>query len=79
MRADAVKLGLVAKLYVKGFGCDKSRIGVSSRQGWKSGRVKVPVPSIACIRTVIISGVCEGHKAGVIVTLSAEGLRLEET
>jgi hypothetical protein len=37
--------------------------GVSSRQGWKSGRVKVPVPSIACIRTVSISGVCGGNKA----------------
>src|SRR5215468_11963118 len=36
---------------------------VSSRQGWKSGRVRVPVPSIACIRAVSISGVCGGNKA----------------
>jgi hypothetical protein len=36
---------------------------LSSRQGWKSGRVKVPVPSIACIRTVSISGVCGGNEA----------------
>jgi hypothetical protein len=37
--------------------------GMSSRQGWKSGRVKVPAPSIACIRTVSISGVCGGNEA----------------
>jgi hypothetical protein len=36
---------------------------LSSRQGWKSGRVKVPAPSIACIRTVSISGVCGGNEA----------------
>ena len=36
---------------------------VSSRQGWESNRVKVPVPSIACIRTVSISGACGGNEA----------------
>src|ERR1035437_763051 len=30
----------------------------SSRQGCESSRVKVPTPSIACIRTVSISGAC---------------------
>ena len=29
----------------------------------KSNRVQVPVPSIACIRTVSISGACGGNKA----------------
>jgi hypothetical protein len=33
------------------------RVG-SSRQGCESSRVKVPTPSIACIRTVSISGAC---------------------
>ena len=36
---------------------------VSSRQGWKSSGVKVPVPSIACIQTVSMSGACGGNKA----------------
>ena len=36
---------------------------VSSRQGWKSSGVKVPVPSIACIQTDSISGACGGNEA----------------
>jgi hypothetical protein len=36
---------------------------VSSRQGWKSSGVRVPVPSIACIQTVSISGACGGNDA----------------
>jgi hypothetical protein len=36
---------------------------VSSRQGWKSSGVEVPVPSIACIQTVSISGACGGNDA----------------
>ena len=39
------------------------KLNVSSRQGWKSSGVKVPVPSIACIQTVSISGACGGNKA----------------
>jgi hypothetical protein len=35
----------------------------SSRQDRESDRVKVPVPSIACIRAVSISGACGGNKA----------------
>src|SRR5215510_12746713 len=35
----------------------------SSRQCRESNRVQVPVPSIACIRTVSISGTCGGNKA----------------
>jgi hypothetical protein len=36
---------------------------VSSRQDWKSSGAKVPVPSIACIQTVNISGACGGNDA----------------
>src|SRR4051812_46722425 len=35
----------------------------SSRQGCESREVKVPVRSIACIRTVSISGSCGGNDA----------------
>ena len=37
--------------------------GGSSRQGCESGWVKVPAPSIACIRTASISGACRGNEA----------------
>ena len=37
--------------------------GGSSRQGCESGWVKVPAPSIACIRTASISGACGGNEA----------------
>jgi hypothetical protein len=35
----------------------------SSRQGCESGGVRVPVPSIACVRTVSMSGACGGNEA----------------
>jgi hypothetical protein len=35
----------------------------SSRQGRKSGKVKVLSPSIACIQTDSISGACGGNEA----------------
>ena len=35
----------------------------SSRQGCESSGVEVPVPSIACIRAVSISGACPGNEA----------------
>ena len=35
----------------------------SSRQSCESSGVKVPVPSIACIRTVSMSGACGGNEA----------------
>jgi hypothetical protein len=35
----------------------------SSRQGCESCGVKVPVPSIACIRAVSMSGACGGNEA----------------
>jgi biuret amidohydrolase len=35
----------------------------SSRQGWESSGVQVPVPSIACVQAVSISGACGGNKA----------------
>jgi hypothetical protein len=35
----------------------------SSRQGCESSGVKVPVPSIACIRAVSMSGACGGNEA----------------
>jgi hypothetical protein len=37
--------------------------GGSSRQGCESCKVKVLAPSIACIRTASISGVCGGNEA----------------
>ena len=35
----------------------------SSRQSCESSGVKVPVPSIACIRAVSMSGACGGNEA----------------
>jgi Transposase DDE domain len=35
----------------------------SGRQGWESSGVQVPVPSIACVQAVSISGACGGNKA----------------
>jgi hypothetical protein len=35
----------------------------SGRQGCESSKVKVLVPSIACIRTASISGACRGNEA----------------
>ena len=48
---------------IKGYEAMNMIRKVSSRQGWESNRVKVPVPSIACIRTVSISGACGGNEA----------------
>ncbi len=44
-------------------GGDEAWTGGSSRQGCESGRVKVPTPSIACIRAASISGACRGNEA----------------
>jgi hypothetical protein len=35
----------------------------SSRQVRETSRVRVPVPSLACIQTVSIPGACGGNKA----------------
>jgi hypothetical protein len=48
---------------------DRRRGGLSvstrayPRLYWKSSGVQVPVPSIACIQTVSISGACGGNEA----------------
>jgi hypothetical protein len=36
---------------------------MSSRQGWRPSGVEVPVPPIACIQTVCVSGACGGNDA----------------
>jgi hypothetical protein len=38
-------------------------LGGSSRQGWGTCRVKVPVLSITCIQTASIFGACGGNEA----------------